>query len=245
MLLNAREEGPGPLTALLLHGMMGSAESWWRVSELLAFRGYRVIAVDLPGHGSSPRDPGLTIPRAADAVADTLAARGIEEVSVAIGHSFGGLVLAAGAARIRPGLAVYVDSPFTSRGGGVRSDVVAEYERARTSRTVGRLRAERPQYGEHDCVVEARAAAVFDPATGAAVAAADGGSWPPERGSIVVRPEPSRYVTTEQAGALEASGVVVRSIPGASHSVWYGHFDEFVAALPEVFGSGPPPSPRG
>lgn len=235
MRLNVTDRGSGPRVALLVHGMMGSSESWWRVVPLLVGRGHRVIAVDLPGHGLSPRDPELTVPRAADAVADTLAAFDITDVTIAIGHSFGGLVLAAGASRLRPELAVYIDSPFTSRGGGDRATVTADYELARTQRTFERLRVDRPAYGERDCRVEARAAELFDPATGAAVAAGPGGSWPPAPGSIVVRPEPSRYVTAEQAAGLAASGVVVRSIPGASHTVWYGHFGEFVGALPEVF----------
>ncbi len=236
MPLHVDVHGSGPRTAVLLHGMMGSAESWWRISPLLVSRGYRVLAVDLPGHGLSPRDDRLTIPRAADAVADAVDALGVTGVDVAIGHSFGGLVLAAGAESLRPAIAVYVDSPFTSRGGAVAADVTAEYESARARRTVAGLRATHPLYGEEDCNVEARAADRFDAATGAAVAAGPGGSWPPAPGSIMVRPEPSRYVTAEQAAALEAAGVQVRSIPGASHSVWYGHFDEFVAALPEVFG---------
>ncbi len=237
----------GDRVAVLLHGMVGSAQSWWRVAPLLANRGYRVLALDLPGHGVSPRDPELTIERAADAVNQTVESlvRGpldgtvrpnAPRVALAIGHSFGGLVLAAAADRMQPGLAVYVDSPFSSRGGHDRAEVTAQYESDRRERTFARLRETRPHYSERDCEVEALAAERFDAATGAAIAAAGGGSWPPLAGSIVVSPDPSGYVTSADAKALEARGVVVRSIPGASHSVWYSHFDEFVAALPEVFG---------
>ena len=61
MLLHAIDTGTGPGTVLLLHGMMGSSESWWRLIPPLAANGHRVIALDLPGHGLSERDPQLTI----------------------------------------------------------------------------------------------------------------------------------------------------------------------------------------
>ncbi|WP_242087223.1 alpha/beta fold hydrolase [Microbacterium lacticum] len=58
--------GHGPRVAVLLHGLTGSSESWSRVAPLLAERGYRVLSLDLPGHGLSPRDAELTIRSAAD-----------------------------------------------------------------------------------------------------------------------------------------------------------------------------------
>jgi hypothetical protein len=48
----------------------------------------------------------------------------------------------------------------------------------------------------------------------------------------VVRALPSDYVSDEAAEAMRKNGVVVRDIPGASHSVWYSHFDEFMTLLP-------------
>ncbi|MCP1501777.1 pimeloyl-ACP methyl ester carboxylesterase [Curtobacterium herbarum] len=236
MLLHAETTGKGSETVVLLHGMTGSAESWWRVTGLLADRGVRVVAIDLPGHGHSPRSQAMTLPGAAASVAETLDAMDIRP-TVTVGHSFGGLLLAAAVAtgRLDPGVAVFVDAPFASRGGHDRVAVQAEYQADRASRTVDRLRAEKPHYGERDCQVEARAASRFDPATAAAIAAGPGGTWLPRPGSIVVRADPSHYVDDATAAALTASGVDVRSIPGAAHSVWYSHFDPFVAALPEVF----------
>ena len=46
MLLHAIDTGTGPGTVLLLHGMMGSSESWWRLIPPLAANGHRVIALD-------------------------------------------------------------------------------------------------------------------------------------------------------------------------------------------------------
>lgn len=238
MQLHAEVEGNGPRVALLLHGMTGSSESWWRVVPLLVARGFQVVALDLPGHGSSPRDPDASVERAGEAVAATVRAVVGDRVDLAMGHSFGGTVLAAAivSGRLDADIAVFVDAPFTARGGWDRDTVRAEYEEDRRARTVVGLRAAKPWYSDRDCEVEARAAERFDPTTAAAFAAGPGGSWWPRAGSIVIRPDPSDVLSDEGVERLRASGVAVRDIPGARHAVWYSHFDAFVAALPEAFG---------
>jgi hypothetical protein len=47
----------------------------------------------------------------------------------------------------------------------------------------------------------------------------------------MVRPVPGDHISDRDADTLRARGVEVRNIPGASHSVWYGHFEEFMAAI--------------
>ncbi|PRB44988.1 hypothetical protein CQ020_01840 [Arthrobacter sp. MYb23] len=101
--LHVREWGLGERAVILLHGMMGSSESWWRVGPALAAHGYRVLAMDLPGHGHSPRDLRLTVERAAEAVVATANLRDALKPSLAMGHSFGGLVLSAALIRRRDG----------------------------------------------------------------------------------------------------------------------------------------------
>jgi pimeloyl-ACP methyl ester carboxylesterase len=49
--------GSAPV-ALLIHGVTSSSRTWWRVGPALAARGYRVLAVDLRGHGASPSVAG-------------------------------------------------------------------------------------------------------------------------------------------------------------------------------------------
>jgi pimeloyl-ACP methyl ester carboxylesterase len=49
------DSGPAAPLALLIHGVTSSSRTWWRVAPELVQRGYRVLAVDLRGHGSSPR----------------------------------------------------------------------------------------------------------------------------------------------------------------------------------------------
>jgi len=222
---------------ILLHGMMGSAESWWRIIPLLVGRGYRVLALDLPGHGLSDRDPESSVNSAADAVIGTVQTLAPHQRLFAIGHSYGGTVLAAAAARLPIELAVYVDTSCSFRGGQDRGALIAQYEADRQRRRdATRLRESRSHYSEADAIVEARAADRFDRATAASISCGADVDWTPGAGSIVVRAEPSDFVNAEDADRLKSRGVDVRSIPGAAHTVWYSHFEEFVSSVPELFG---------
>jgi pimeloyl-ACP methyl ester carboxylesterase len=91
--------GPGP-DVMLLHGLGTNLASWDRVTALVRDR-FRLVLVDLPGHGRS------TVPEphsfdgdlaAVDAVRTTLDLRS----PTAVGHSFGGMIAVALAAD-RPG----------------------------------------------------------------------------------------------------------------------------------------------
>ncbi len=75
-------EGP-PL--LLLHGLGGAA---WNFAELVPLLdGCRLLVPDLPGHGGSAPLPAATISGFADVVAGLL-----EEPTLVLGHSMGGVV---------------------------------------------------------------------------------------------------------------------------------------------------------
>jgi pimeloyl-ACP methyl ester carboxylesterase len=237
MKLHVEVQGEEERTAVLLHGMTGSRESWWRVVPLLVANVYRVLAVDLPGHGLSPRDDTMTLHRAARSIAESIFDDRGPAPDLAMGHSYGGLLLAAAvnAGVLTPNLSVYIDAPFTTRGGWDRAELTAMYEDDKRSRTYDGLRASRPFYSDQDCVVEARAAERFDPATAVAPATGPGSSFEPEPGSIIIRANPSSYVDDDTAALHRSRGVIVRDVPGAAHAVWYSHFDQFVAALPEVF----------
>ena len=237
MQLHTENVGSGEKVALLLHGMMGSSGSWWRVAPQFVSRGYHVIALDLPGHGLSPRHPSLTIPDAAASVVETVSRLAGRPPTVAMGHSFGGAVLAASIAELAPERAIYVDAPTSSRGGWDRDAVRAEYESDRAARTVEGLRARRPLYSDRDCEVEALAAERFDPETAAGIASATGGVWTPSSSpaSLMVRVVPSDYVSDEDSRMLTARGVIVRDIPGAAHSIWYSDFERFMAAIDDWY----------
>ncbi|MDQ0613166.1 pimeloyl-ACP methyl ester carboxylesterase [Microbacterium sp. W4I4] len=236
MLLNTIDSGSGDRVVLLLHGMMGSAESWWRIAPALQRSGYRVIAIDLPGHGLSPRDEACSVASVAGDVIESVQAIAPGAPLDAIGHSYGGTVLAAVAERMPIRRAVYVDTACAFSGGEDQLALAARYEADRRSRTDPVwLRASRPFYSETDAVVEARAAERFHPMTAASISSGADVAHEPAPGSILVRAEPSRFVTDADAERFRSHGVDVRGIPGAAHSVWYSHFDEFCATLPELF----------
>jgi pimeloyl-ACP methyl ester carboxylesterase len=87
--------------ALLVHGVTSSSRTWWRVGPALAGRGYDVLAVDLRGHGSSPRAAaGLSVADLAGDVAETVEG----PVELLVGHSLGALVALELVGR-RPGIA--------------------------------------------------------------------------------------------------------------------------------------------
>jgi 2-succinyl-6-hydroxy-2,4-cyclohexadiene-1-carboxylate synthase len=84
------EQGVGePL--VLLHGFTGSRGSWWPVMPGLAGR-YRVIAVDLLGHGSSDAPPQAgryAMERVAEDMAALLDHAGVSQAHL-VGYSMGG-----------------------------------------------------------------------------------------------------------------------------------------------------------
>jgi pimeloyl-ACP methyl ester carboxylesterase len=114
---------------LLVHGVTSSSRTWWRVGPALVGRGFRVLAVDLRGHGASPRSvAGLSAADLADDVAETLAGEG--PVELLVGHSLGALVTLELIGR-RPGLArrlVVEDPPgpssmdWTALAAGIEAD---------------------------------------------------------------------------------------------------------------------------
>ena len=88
--------------AVLVHGVTSSSRTWWRVGPALAGRGFRVLAVDLRGHGASPRAvAGLSLADLAAEVAETV---GGDPVELLVGHSLGALVALELVGR-RPGFA--------------------------------------------------------------------------------------------------------------------------------------------
>jgi pimeloyl-ACP methyl ester carboxylesterase len=83
--------GAGPAAIVLLHGLGSSSADWELQIPTLAER-YRVLAVDLPGHGRSPRPRGAwTVEGMAAGVAGLLAALDEQPVHV-VGLSLGGCV---------------------------------------------------------------------------------------------------------------------------------------------------------
>ncbi|WP_062435699.1 alpha/beta fold hydrolase [Herbidospora daliensis] len=216
-MLNVREWGTGPKTAVLIHGILSDSGCWWRVGPDLAARGYRVVAVDLPGHGRSAPMPDATVERMAEAVRLAVPA----EVDLAVAHSMGSFILGAA---LSPDRVVHVDAPT---GAGHRMPAEAwrgTYEKAKSRRTLEALAEKHPGWDAFDREAEAEAAKLFDVETAVALLVASGGvDHTPGRRGLVIRAEGSRFVPEETPGAV--------TIEGADHHVWYGHHDEFMAAV--------------
>jgi pimeloyl-ACP methyl ester carboxylesterase len=82
-------DGEARGSVALVHGVMALAETWWRIGPALAQRGWRVAAVDLPGHaGDVRRDGALDL----DALVDGVAERLDGPVDLLVGHSLGAIV---------------------------------------------------------------------------------------------------------------------------------------------------------
>jgi pimeloyl-ACP methyl ester carboxylesterase len=116
--LQVREDGPASApTLVLLHGFAASLRWWDPVTPALRAGGggYHVVRLDLLGHGGSAKPGGgYSIEHQARLVDEALALLGVRRALV-VGHSMGGLVATALAARdprLVAGM-VLVDSPPT------------------------------------------------------------------------------------------------------------------------------------
>ncbi len=83
---------------VLIHGAGGDRTVWQLQTRWLAHHGYRVRAVDLPGHGGSAGPVLATIEEMADWLADFVNAAGVAPAHL-VGHSMGTFVVLETAAR--------------------------------------------------------------------------------------------------------------------------------------------------
>ncbi len=171
---------PGDPPVLLVHGVTSLTGIWWRIGPALAAAGYRVIAIDLPGHGATGAWSGRH--RFADTAADLAAfisAAGLDgsELGV-IGHSWGALVAARlPSAGLRPRVLILLDPPalpvsimetMTVDPVERRYDDLAEAARA--------IRAAYPAWTDGDVLAKAEGLTMFDESAVRAVLL-DNGDW--------------------------------------------------------------------
>lgn len=96
--ITAAASGVGPEVVLAIHGFGGDKGNWAFVQDGLAER-FRVVALDLPGHGTSSKDVGDgSLETLVDVVSGFLEETEIESAHL-LGHSLGGAVAVALAAR--------------------------------------------------------------------------------------------------------------------------------------------------
>ncbi|MBG0827839.1 alpha/beta fold hydrolase [Planomonospora sp. ID67723] len=230
MRLNTREWGSGDRVAVLIHGIMASSLCWWRVGPVLAERGYRVVAVDLPGHGASPRgaDPAAYSPRAlADSVLESVPA----SPELAIGHSLGGLTLGLAVERLKPGRAIYSDPAFRLPvlDGVPMTDMFAQAKEA----TREQIAAMQPGFPADEVDVELEMLKDWDTGTALALGPFCGLDFTPEPvvPSMVQLADPSFLVPPDFATELKERGFEVRTVTGAGHTVHRHLYDDFMASI--------------
>ncbi len=105
---------PGRRGLVFVHGGGAHAHWWTHVAATFAAR-YRVLAVDLSGHGDSDHREHYALESWTDEVVAVAGAGGIAGRPVVVGHSMGGFVTIGTAARHPDALAgaVVCDSPVT------------------------------------------------------------------------------------------------------------------------------------
>jgi pimeloyl-ACP methyl ester carboxylesterase len=229
MQLFTREWGEGDRVAVLIHGIFSSSGNWHRLGPVLADRGYRAIAVDLPGHGASPRAEQYSI----DLLADSVLASVPAHPELAIGHSLGGLTLSAAVDRLLPQRAVYVDPAFTPPAFPWWQKIFAgPFTRRLLSSDAAAIAKSNPRWDRADVEVEAEDFARFDRK---ALSFLDGTEMRPPNSmmvpSLLVLADGSRLVGTDLADRLRALGFEVRVVPGAGHTVNRDDFEGFLTAL--------------
>ena len=105
---------PGTRGLVFVHGGGAHAHWWTHVASLFSGE-FRVVAIDLSGHGDSGTRPDYSLEQWTDEVVAVSEAGGIAGPPVVVGHSMGGFVTIATAARHagRVGGAIVCDSPVT------------------------------------------------------------------------------------------------------------------------------------
>ena len=132
MTLACEEWGePGAPRVVCLHGVTSHGRHFAKLAEE-ALPGYRVLAPDLVGHGSSPYEPPWTIDAHVDAIVRTVGT----EPAILIGHSFGGRLafeIAARAPKLVPRLVLLDPAIFVPPGIALSAAENARQNRAYVS----------------------------------------------------------------------------------------------------------------
>ncbi|MEU9501224.1 alpha/beta hydrolase [Streptomyces sp. NPDC048196] len=227
MQLYTHEWGAGSRTAVLVHGMMSDHRTWHRVGPALAERGYRVLAVDLRGHGRSPRgEYGAEL--FAEDLVETLPA-GPE---VVIGHSLGGLALSLAVERLQPRRAVYCDPAWSLGRTGQPVDPAVFLPFKNADRAM--VRGFNPRWSDADVEIELATLADWDTATARALSGEHLTDRTPEKPVVpsLVQIAGEGFLFTDEAAAeLTRRGFEVRTVPGAGHTIHRDDFEGFLTGL--------------
>lgn len=234
MQLAVNVSGSGPRTAVLVHGIMSDSRAWTRVTEELVGHGFRVYAVDLAGHGGSPRARRYSPKAWADDVVETLAPILRRPPDVVMGHSLGALVASMVVDRLAPASAIYIDPAFAFPR-GIRGMLLklAFALMPRPRRSV--LLRMNPRWDAAEVDRELAALRRWDKRTIFGLARSRA-LVPPDRltaPSLVVLAERSLLITKDVALRLAGLGMTVETVPDTGHNV---HRDDPATFMQHVRG---------
>jgi pimeloyl-ACP methyl ester carboxylesterase len=232
--LAVHASGSGSRTAILIHGIMSDHRAWHRVSAELQAKGFRVLAVDLAGHGASPRSRRYTPRGWADDVVETVTPLLDGPPDLVVGHSLGGLVASLAADRLAPRAAIYVDPAFAFPR-GIRGMLFklgfAIAPRPRRSALV----RWNPRWSAEDVDIELATLRDWDKRT--ILGFADSRPIVPPlhlvAPSLVVLAEKSLLITDVAAAALRRLGMTVETVAGAGHTVFRDDHARFMGVIEE------------
>ncbi|MCZ4119892.1 alpha/beta fold hydrolase [Streptomyces sp. H39-S7] len=213
MRLATRVWGDGPRTAVLVHGIMTDSRTWNRVAPAIAHHGYRVIAVDLRGHGASDHAATYSPAELAADLIETLP----PTPDLAIAHSLGSAALLIAVPELRCARAIHCDPAW------LRRPRDWDALRAVKQATWAELRAAQPRWHDDDIATEQQALATWDPASVDALRQLPGLPDSPAVPSLVLLADPSERIPPAEASALRGSGWHLRTVEGAGHTI---HHDD-------------------
>jgi pimeloyl-ACP methyl ester carboxylesterase len=221
MRLAVHESGSGTKTAILIHGIMSDSRAWHRVTAELESHGFRVLAVDLAGHGRSPRSRQYSPAAWAHDVVETLEPLLDGPPEVVMGHSLGGLVASLVADRLAPRAAIYIDPAFSFPSGVRGWAFKAFFAIAPRPRRSALVRMN-PKWSATDVDIEVATLRDWDKRT--ILGFTDTRRLvPPARlvaPTLVVLAEKSLLITARVAGQLRRQGMTVETVEGTGHTVF-------------------------
>jgi pimeloyl-ACP methyl ester carboxylesterase len=151
----------------LVHGVTSNGGIWWRIAPALAASGRYVVAVDMPGHGRSPKVPrSHRFMDTASELAAFIRATGLVRPDLAVvGHSWGGMVSAhLPAAGLAPHTLVLLDPPVLTLGRlKALTEQPTERDYATLNEAVAVVREGNPSWSDGDVVAKAQALTEFSP----------------------------------------------------------------------------------
>ena len=243
MKLAVHETGTGPRTAVLVHGIMSDHRAWHRVSLELVEQGFRIIAVDLAGHGGSPRSRRYSLTSWADDVVETLQPLLTRRPDLIMGHSLGALVASMVGDRLAPRAAVYVDPAFAFPGGVRGAAMKVIFAVAPRPRRAALVRWN-PKWSAFDVDIELATLRDWDKRTILGLASTRG-LVPPARlvaPSLVVLAEKSLLITDAVAARLRRQGMTVETIAGTGHAVFRDEHARFMDVVERWLAGQPAPA---